>query len=244
VAGFGYWSGRDVTVELRPAAAGSGITFVRSDLDRPRRIAADVRQRIEVPRRTTLSGDGAQVEMVEHILAALYGLSIDNCEVWVNASEMPGLDGSCQPLAVAIQEAGLVEQRLPRRRLTVTEVTRVGDDECWVEARPAKTNSLSVKYKLDYGPNNPIGRQTIELIVTPTTFAAELAGARTFVLKEEAEWLRSRGLGQRVTNQDLLVFGDSKTNASGTRPSILSAIWPWPAATWSDSSSPTKAATA
>jgi UDP-3-O-[3-hydroxymyristoyl] N-acetylglucosamine deacetylase len=208
VAGFGYWSGRDVTVELRPAAAGSGITFVRSDLDRPRRIAADVRQRIEVPRRTTLSGDGAQVEMVEHILAALYGLSIDNCEVWVNASEMPGLDGSCQPLAVAIQEAGLVEQRLPRRRLTVTEVTRVGDDECWVEARPAKTNSLSVKYKLDYGPNNPIGRQTIELIVTPATFAAELAGARTFVLKEEAEWLRSRGLGQRVTNQDLLVFGE------------------------------------
>lgn len=197
-----------MTVELRPAAAGSGIAFVRSDLDRPRRIAADVRQRIEVPRRTTLAGDGAQVEMVEHILAALYGLGIDNCEVWVNASEMPGLDGSCQPLAAAIEQAGIVEQRLPRRRLTVTEVTRVGDDECWVEARPAKTNSLTVKYKLDYGPNNPIGRQTIELIVTPATFAAELAGARTFILQDEAQWLRSRGLGTRVTNQDLLVFGD------------------------------------
>jgi UDP-3-O-[3-hydroxymyristoyl] N-acetylglucosamine deacetylase len=208
VAGFGYWSGRDVTVELRPAPAGSGITFVRSDTDRPRRIAADVRQRIEVPRRTTLAGDGAQVEMVEHILAALYGLSIDNCEVWANASEMPGLDGSCLPLSVAIEATGIVEQRLPRRRLTVTEVTRVGDDECWVEARPAKTNSLSVKYKLDYGPNNPIGRQTIELVVTPPTFAAELAGARTFILKDEAEWLRSRGLGLRVTNQDLLVFGE------------------------------------
>jgi UDP-3-O-[3-hydroxymyristoyl] N-acetylglucosamine deacetylase len=208
VAGFGYWSGRDVTVELRPAAAGSGITFVRSDLDRPRRIAADVRQRIEVPRRTTLSGDGAQVEMVEHILAALYGLGIDNCEVWANASEMPGLDGSCQPLAVAIEAVGIVEQRFPRHRLTVTEVTRVGDDECWVEARPAKTNSLSVKYKLDYGQNNPIGRQTIELVVTPATFVAELAGARTFILKDEAEWLKSRGLGMRVTNQDLLVFGE------------------------------------
>ncbi|MCI0359370.1 MAG: UDP-3-O-acyl-N-acetylglucosamine deacetylase [Planctomycetaceae bacterium] len=207
VTGFGYWSGRDVTVELRPAAAGSGIVFVRSDIDRPRRIEADVRQRIEVPRRTTLAGDGTQVEMVEHVLAALFGLAIDNCEIVVSASEMPGLDGSCLPLVAAIEEAGIVEERFPRRRLIVTEVTRVGDDDCWVEARPAKTNSLSVEYKLDYGPNNPIGRQTIELTVTPATFAKELAPARTFILEEEAAWLRSRGLGTRVSNQDLLVFG-------------------------------------
>src|SRR5687768_8075886 len=81
VAGFGYWSGRDVHVEFRPAPPGAGIAFVRTDLDRPRRIAAEVRQRIEVPRRTTLAAGGVQVEMVEHILAALYGLGIDNCEV-------------------------------------------------------------------------------------------------------------------------------------------------------------------
>ncbi|MDX1947903.1 MAG: UDP-3-O-acyl-N-acetylglucosamine deacetylase [Pirellulaceae bacterium] len=208
VAGFGYWSGRDVRVELRPAPPGTGLVFVRSDLDRPRRIPADVRQRIEVPRRTTLAGDGAQVEMVEHVLAALFGLAIDNCEIWVDAPEMPGLDGSSASLVAAIQEAGIAEQAPRRRRLVVTEVTRVGNDDSWVEARPNKTGGLSVLYKLDYGPNNPIGKQTIELpVVNPKTFAAELATARTFLMKDEADWLKSRGLGARVTSRDLLVFG-------------------------------------
>lgn len=207
VTGFGYWSGKDVTVELRPAAPHSGIVFVRGDLNPPRRVAAAVLHRVEVPRRTNLSGGGAQVEMVEHVLAALYGLSIDNCEVWVNSAELPGLDGSSQPLVEAIQAVGIVEQAAKQRRLIVTDVTRVGDDECWVEARPAKTNGLFIKYRLDYGSDNAIGRQTIELKVTPDTFQGELASARTFLLAEEAEWLRQRGLGQRVTNQDLLVFG-------------------------------------
>jgi UDP-3-O-acyl N-acetylglucosamine deacetylase len=208
VAGFGYWSGRDVNVEFRPAAPDSGVAFVRTDLERPQRIAADVRRRIEVPRRTTLAEGGVQVEMVEHILAALYGLGIDNCEVAVDAPEMPGLDGSCQPLVAALVEAGITLQRTARRRLIVSDITRVGNDEAWVEARPVKTGSLHIIYKLDYGPNNPIGRQTIELTVTPQSFAAELAPARTFVLAAEAEWLKSRGLGTRVTNQDLLVFGE------------------------------------
>jgi UDP-3-O-[3-hydroxymyristoyl] N-acetylglucosamine deacetylase len=207
VTGFGYWSGRDVRVEFRPAEAGSGITFVRSDLDRPRRIGADVRHRIEVPRRTTLAGDGTQVEMVEHVLAALYGLAIDNCEIWVDAAEMPGLDGSCQPLVEALDAAGQVTQLSPRRRLVVTDVTRVGNDDTWVEARPAKSDALAVKYRLDYGSDNPIGRQTIELAVTPQSFRQELAPARTFLMADEADWLRQRGLGTRVSNQDLLVFG-------------------------------------
>jgi UDP-3-O-acyl N-acetylglucosamine deacetylase len=166
-----------------------------------------VRQRIEVPRRTTLAGDGAQVEMVEHVLAACYGLAIDNCEIWINSSELPGLDGSSKQPVEAMVEAGFAEQPAPRRRLIVTDVTRVGDDETWVEARPAKVGGLTVKYRLDYGSNNPIGRQTIELKVTPKSFREELAPARTFLLAEEAQWLRERGLGGRVTNQDLLVFG-------------------------------------
>src|SRR5262245_61281088 len=145
--------------------------------------------------------------MVEHVLAALYGLAIDNCEVWVDSSELPGLDGSCQPIIDALLAVGAIEQPAQRRRLIVTDVTRVGDDECWVEARHVKGNSLAIKYRLDYGSNSPIGRQTIELKISPHVFRTELAAARTFLLAEEAEWLRQRGLGQRVTNQDLLVFG-------------------------------------
>jgi UDP-3-O-[3-hydroxymyristoyl] N-acetylglucosamine deacetylase len=207
VAGFGYWSGKDVAVELRPAPAHSGIVFVRSDLSLPRRIAASVKQRIEVPRRTTLAEGGTQVEMVEHVLAALYGLGIDNCEVWVNGSELPGLDGSAQPLIEAIDAAGIAEQPARRRRLIISDVTRVGDDDTWVEARPSKGGALTIKYRLDYGNSTAIGRQTIELNITPTSFREELAPARTFILAEEAAWLRERGLGTRVTNQDLLVFG-------------------------------------
>jgi UDP-3-O-[3-hydroxymyristoyl] N-acetylglucosamine deacetylase len=208
VTGFGYWSGRDVNVEFRPAPVGTGLVFVRTDLPSPKRIPASVQRRIEVPRRTTLAADGTSVEMVEHILAALYGLAIDNCEIACDAPEMPGLDGSCLPIVQALAAAGIVPQRAPCRRLIVTDVTRVGNDDCWVEARPAKTNTLSILYKLDYGQNNPIGRQTIELLVTPQNFATELASARTFLLQDEAEWLKSRGLGTRVTNQDLLVFNE------------------------------------
>lgn len=208
LTGFGYWSGQDITLNLRPAEADSGVVFVREDLDRPRRIAADVRNRIETPRRTTLTADGAQVEMVEHILAALFGLQVDNCEIGVNGSEMPGFDGSSLPIVKAIKEAGVVAQAATRRRLVVTDITRVGDDETWVEARPLRTDCLSLKYKLDYGPNNAIGKQVTELTMTPKSFATELAPARTFILKEEADWLRERGLGTRVTNQDLLVFSE------------------------------------
>src|SRR5206468_6003276 len=124
VAGFGYWSGRDVTVEFRPAPVGTGVVFVRTDLDRPRRIPAAANHRIEVPRRTTLAADGAQVEMVEHVLAALYGLAIDNCEVCLNAAELPGLDGSSQPVVEALVAAGVVSQPAPRGRLVITDVTR------------------------------------------------------------------------------------------------------------------------
>jgi UDP-3-O-[3-hydroxymyristoyl] N-acetylglucosamine deacetylase len=196
-----------VQLELRPAPPHSGIWFIRRDLNPARRIAAEVARRIEVPRRTTLASDGAQVEMVEHVLAALYGLAIDNCEVWVDSSELPGLDGSCQPLVEAISGVGIVEQPALRRRLVVSEVTRVGDDESWVEARPVKGSGLAIKYRLDYGSNSPIGRQTIELAITPGTFRTELAPARTFLLADEAEWLRQRGLGSRVSNRDVLVFG-------------------------------------
>lgn len=206
-SGFGYWSGKDVRVELRPAPIDSGLQFVRSDIAPHVRIAADARNRLEAPRRTTLATGNAQVEMVEHILAALYGLQIDNCEIWVDQPEMPGGDGSSLAIVEAIDAAGIAQQDAPCKRLVISEVTRVGDDESWVEARPHKHAGLSIRYRLDYGPECPIGRETIDLKVSPKTFRTELASARTFLLEEEAEWLRSRGLGTRVTNQDLLVFG-------------------------------------
>ncbi len=208
VEGFGYWSGKDVRVEFRPAEPDTGVVFFRDDLPGRTPIPATVHHRIETPRRTTLSSGGATVEMVEHILAALAGLRIDNCEVHANAAEMPGCDGSSLTFVEALQRAGIVEQDAPRTHLVVTETMRVGDEECWVEASPAARCELSLRYRLDYGADNAIGRETLQLTVTPASFTRELASARTFLLKSEAEWLRSQGLGTRATYRDLLVFDD------------------------------------
>jgi UDP-3-O-[3-hydroxymyristoyl] N-acetylglucosamine deacetylase len=206
VSGFGFWSGRDVQLEFRPAESDTGIVFVRRDLNEQIRIKAVVANRIETPRRTTLSSQGASVEMVEHVMAALAGLQIDNCEVWVDEAEMPGCDGSSLPFVLALESVGVVEQSALRRRLVIRNVTRLGNDESWVEARPGTNGGLSVKFRLDYGSGNAIGRQTLQLLLTPESFRRELASSRTFVLQEEAEWLVSRGLGKRATYQNVLVF--------------------------------------
>jgi UDP-3-O-[3-hydroxymyristoyl] N-acetylglucosamine deacetylase len=206
VSGFGFWSGRDVQLEFRPAGDDTGIVFVRRDLAGQPRIQAIVANRIETPRRTTLSHRGASVEMVEHVLAALAGVQIDNCEVWVDEAEMPGCDGSSLPFVTALDAAGTVEQTSLRPRLIVKNITRLGDDDSWVEARASGGGGLTLKFRLDYGSGNAIGRQTLQLPVTSESFRRELAPARTFVLQEEADWLVSRGLGKRATYQNVLVF--------------------------------------
>lgn len=208
VSGFGYWSGQDVHVEFRPAPAGTGVVFVRRDLSPARRIPALVANRVEIPRRTSLRAQGASVEMVEHVLAALAGLRIDNCEVWVDAPEMPGLDGSSLPFVEALDEAGSVEQNAERPFLIIRELTRLGDEQSWVEAHPPRQPGLSLMFRLDYGRGNPISRQTYQTPITPETFRNELASSRTFLLKSEADWLQGQGLGLRASTQDLLIFDE------------------------------------
>jgi UDP-3-O-[3-hydroxymyristoyl] N-acetylglucosamine deacetylase/UDP-3-O-[3-hydroxymyristoyl] N-acetylglucosamine deacetylase/3-hydroxyacyl-[acyl-carrier-protein] dehydratase len=134
-------------------------------------------------------------------------LQIDNCIVEVDREEMPGLDGSSAGYVAALRTAGLVVQASRRRRIVVERVCRVGDAENWVEISPTETGSLSVEYRLDYGSNSSIPKQSYSCQVTPDTFVRELAPARTFVTEEQAVMLRSRGLASHVTNRDLLVFG-------------------------------------
>ncbi|MHB1037744.1 MAG: UDP-3-O-acyl-N-acetylglucosamine deacetylase [Pirellulales bacterium] len=209
VEGFGYWSGRDVRVEFHPAPVDAGIVFVRCDLDPPIRIEATVKNRVEVPRRTSLRSSGASVEMIEHVMASLSGLQVDNCEIRVNEPEMPGFDGSSLPFVEVLDRAGIVAQDALRPVLVVRELTRLGDDECWIEARPAESDGLTVKFRIDYGRSTPIGRQTFQLAIDPETFRSQLAPSRTFMLKEEADWLLAQGLGRRATPKDLLIFDRS-----------------------------------
>ncbi|MBN1910822.1 MAG: UDP-3-O-acyl-N-acetylglucosamine deacetylase, partial [Pirellulales bacterium] len=181
VEGVGYWSGQDVRVEFRPAEAGTGRVFVRADLpDRPR-IPARVENRINTPLRSSLRCHGATVEMVEHVMAALGGLRIDNCEIWVDAAEMPGCDGSCLPFVEALDQAGLVIQDTPRARITVTEPLCVSHGPARLHATPTGDGATRLTYHLDYGAT-AIGRQAFSTVLTPETFRCELAPSRTFLL--------------------------------------------------------------
>jgi UDP-3-O-[3-hydroxymyristoyl] N-acetylglucosamine deacetylase len=207
VCGVGYWSGKDVRVEFRPAPAGTGIVFVRADLKGNPRIPADVRHRVEMPRRTTLRRGEAAVEMIEHIMAALAGQQIDNCELWVDQTEMPGCDGSCLPFVEAIRAAGVVEQDAPRRLHVIRRTIRLGDEKSWIEAGPCGSRKTILKYELDFGGGSAIGRQSLEVSLSPRHFHMNLAPSRTFMLESEAEAMKAQGLGRRTSCKDLLVFG-------------------------------------
>ena len=147
--------------------------------------------------------------MVEHVVAALAGLQVDNCEIWTSASELPGCDGSSQPFVEAVLEAGTVQQEAWCEPMVVNDTFRVGSEDSWVIAEPLEPGdlpgSLILRYELDYGQDTAIGCQSLEIAITPENFLSELAAARTFVLQSEAEWLQDQGLGTRVACKDLLV---------------------------------------
>ena len=208
VQGIGFWSGEQVCIEFRPAEPNSGITFVRDDLGPDARIPARPEYRIDMPRRTNLVRRGARVDMVEHVLAALSGLGIDNCEVGVDQAEMPGCDGSSLAFVEALDRVGVQQQDAEVHRLEVTETVRCTFGESWIEARPVVADEYQVRFELEYAHEPIIGRQTFELEVTPEAFRREIAPCRTFVLEREVEAFRRRGLGNGVTHRDLLVFGE------------------------------------
>ncbi|MFK7768705.1 MAG: UDP-3-O-acyl-N-acetylglucosamine deacetylase [Mariniblastus sp.] len=207
VSGFGFWSGRDVTLTFCPAKSDSGIVFVRTDIAGQPRIPAVVQNRVNGPRRTTLVANGCPVEMVEHVLSALAGMQIDNCEILVDRAEMPGCDGSSLAFVEALKSTTIVPLNAKRRVERVETTIRVGDDESWIQAEPSFSETLELTYHLDYACP-AIGTQTYTTTVTPKSYVDELAAARTFVLEAEAAQLKQKGLGQRVTYQDVVVFRD------------------------------------
>ncbi len=209
IAGVGYWTGKAVSVEFRPAAADSGIVFVRRDLPGCPRIPAHPQYLVEIPRRTSLRCGQASVEMIEHIMAALAGLQIDNCEVWVDEAEMPGCDGSALPFVEALSAAGIVAQDARRPTRFIRRPIRLSDGQSWIEARPSLLGKTILRYELDYGSGNPIGRQSLEVSLSPKYFQVNLAPSRTFMLETEAAALRAQGLGLHVRPSDLLVFDES-----------------------------------
>ena len=208
VSGFGFWSGRDVQLTFNPAAQDTGIVFVRTDIPGQPRIPAVIQNRVNGPRRTTLVAEGCTVEMVEHVLAALAGLQIDNCEVQVDRAEMPGCDGSSLSFTQALSRTEIIALESERRVTRVESTIRVGNKDAWIQADPVDSDQLELVYQLQYKCPS-IGAQVYRSIISPDAFAREIAPARTFVLIEESRQLQRQGLGKRVTYQDVLVFDES-----------------------------------
>ncbi len=208
VTGRGYWNGRDVCLQFRPAQENNGISFVRTDLPGRPRIQANVLNRVKGPRRTTLVSGGTCVEMVEHVLAALAGLRIDNCEILVDQAEMPGCDGSSAEFVAALLDAGIQQQASPRTVWNIRDVLRVGNDHSWIQCEPSPTGQFELGYQLSYWQPS-IGRQEFSCVITPELFESEIARARTFVLQSEANLLQQQGLGLHVAYGEILVFDDT-----------------------------------
>ena len=207
VIGYGMLSGRRIRARFVPAAASTGVVFVRSDVAGQPRIPAHISQVTGTARRTTLGRDRVSVTLVEHVLAALAGLRIDNCLVELDGPEPPGLDGSAAAFVTALQEAGIETQAAVRSVWQVSEPVTVRSPGAVLTLHPPCQAGLHLSYFLDYGPYSPLGRQVHTQELLPSAFVRELAPCRTFVLESEAAELRQAGLGRHLTERDLLVFG-------------------------------------
>lgn len=207
VEGIGYLTGADVRLRFVPAPPDTGVVFVRTDLEPPAHLPARIGNVTGTERRTTLGRAPAQVGLVEHVLAALAGLRIDNCFVEVDAPEPPGLDGSAQQFVSILQRAGAEPQAARRAVWAVRTPVLISRQGASLALHPAEDDRLKVSYFLDYGMGSPIGRQFHSEVITPEHFANHLAPCRTFLLESEAAELRRQGLGTRTTPSDLLVFG-------------------------------------
>jgi len=208
IMGVGFLTGADVRLRFLPAPVDAGVAFIRTDLPAPVRIPARVEHVTGTRRRTTLGHAPHAIGLVEHVLAALAGLHIDNCLIEVNAPEPPGLDGSAQGFVDVLRATGTRLQAGRKAVYMPTSSVLVAHEGATLALHPSPRAELRISYLLDYGPLASIHRQRHTQTVTPESFVNELAATRTFLLEAEAEAFRRQGLGARTKISDLLVFGD------------------------------------
>ena len=206
--GVGLFTGTDARLRFVPAPADHGIAFQRIDVAGSAPIPARIEFVAPSQRRTAIAANGVQVEMIEHVMAALAGLQIDNCLIEIDGPEVPGFDGSCREVCDLLNTAGIVEQHRTREVISLLMPVQVSADDGDVDlvARPMNNNGLAVTYQMDYGDRAPIPPQNLTVEITPESFIREIAFARTFVLESEVAALQAAGYGRRMTHQDLLVF--------------------------------------
>ncbi len=207
--GLGLHTGERGAVTFRPAPVGSGVRFVRIDL--PNHPGVDVRPENahfdpRAGRRTILQQDGVQIHTMEHVLAAVAGLGIDNLVIETSSMEIPEpADGSAEPIARLLLEAGTQEQDRPRRHIKVTKPVRWS--EHGVELSAVPHHGYRITFTIDYD-HSLIGRQSLTLDINDRTFLEEIAPARTFVLERDLKGLREAGWIKGGRLESAVVVGE------------------------------------
>ncbi len=206
VEGLGLFSGQRCAMRFVPAQPDSGVAFLRTDVDPPVRIPADISKSADRERRTSLAEGKVAIETVEHVLSAVWGMGIDNLTIETDTPEPPNTDGSARLFADAIAQAGLQEQDSEANVYSITEPVVVANGQSMLSALPGPSDRLEIFYDLDYSQNPGIGRQTLRFDLGADDYASQIAPSRTFLLQAEAEHMRSLGVGDHLTEDEILVF--------------------------------------
>ena len=213
-AGVGLHSGKKVKLTMRPAAEDTGIVFHVVTPMGTREIRPSADAVIATGLATTLGKNGAAVSTVEHLLAALRGLSIDNAHIDVEGGEIPILDGSAAPFVMLISEAGIHVQSARRKVCRIKKSTRFSSGGKLIAAEPY--DGFSVDYTISF-PHPSIGTQRRVLDLTPKSFS-QIAKARTFGFLQDVEMLKSRGLALGGSLDNAIVLDErGVVNEDGLR---------------------------
>ncbi|WP_081581799.1 UDP-3-O-acyl-N-acetylglucosamine deacetylase [Pararhodospirillum photometricum] len=217
--GVGLHSGKPVSLTLRPAAPGTGLVFRRLDLpeNAARELPVSAGKVTDSRLCTTLSNDaGVSLSTIEHLMAALAALAIDNLLIDVDGPELPIMDGSAQPFLFLIDCAGIQAQAAPRRALRVLKPVSVGDGSAQASLMPAE-RGLTISFEIAFQAA-AIGRQSCRFMMTESIFRRHVARARTFGLREDVDRLHAAGLalGGSLENA-VVVDGATVLNEDGLR---------------------------
>lgn len=205
--GIGLHTANSVNITFKPADVDTGINFIRMDLPHRPVIKATVDAllpSVRAPRRTSIGNESVEIHTIEHLMAALAGLGIDNIYIEIDNDEVPGLDGSSLNFFEMLKNAGIVEQRKERQYYLIKEPIFVQEDGVSIIA--LASGEFKISYTLNY--NHPlIKTQFLEVEINRETFQKDLASARTFCLEEEVVQLQRQGLGRGANYDNTLVVG-------------------------------------
>ena len=206
-SGIGLHTGNQTTITFNPAPIGYGIVFVRTDLPDSPQIPADIDHVIDITRGTTLKKGNAKVYTVEHVLAALAGLELDNLRVELDSSEPPVGDGSILPFVETILKAGIQEQDSPKDYLEIETPLFYSEKDKGIDLVVVPSDDLRITFMVDYR-NPALGTQYTSLVSLEEEFVEEFAPARTFCFFHELEELYKEGLAKGGSLNNALVICD------------------------------------